>query len=68
MAKESQPRKNAYDTYFPLLFAFKFKVKFDLVKKKKLTHLFWGGGEIKKNQKKKNLPASSVFAKSGLRI
>ena len=36
MPKESQPRKNAYATYFPLLFAFKFKVKFDGVKKKKL--------------------------------
>ena len=33
MPKESQPIKKAYDTYFPLLFAFKFKVKFDGVKK-----------------------------------
>ena len=62
MPKESQPRKNAYDTYVPLLFAFKIKVKFDRVKKKKkLPHLIlWGT--------KKNLPASSAFAKSGLRI
>ena len=43
MPKESQPRKNAYDTYFPLLFAFKIKVKFDRVKKKDLPSLFRGG-------------------------
>ena len=54
MPKESQPRKNAYDTYFPLMFAFTFKVKFDWVKKKKLPHLFWG--EIKNKKKKTCLP------------
>ena len=63
MPKESQPRKNAYDTYFPLMFAFTLKVKFDWVKKKKSCLICFGG-----KKKKKNLPASSVFAKSGLRI
>ena len=60
--KESLPRKNAYDTYFPLLFAFKIKFKFDRVKKKKVASFVLG------ENKKKNLPASSVFAKSGPRI
>ena len=42
MPKEPQPRKNVYDTYFPLVFAFKFKIKFDGVKKKeKLPHIHW---------------------------
>ena len=42
MPKESQPRKNAYDTYFPLMFAFTFKVKFDWVKKKSCLICFGG--------------------------
>ena len=54
MPKESQPRKNAYDTYFPLLFAFKFKVKFDWVKKKKVASFILGGN--KKKKKKTCLP------------
>ena len=52
MPKESQPRKNAYDTYFPLLFAFKFKVKFDGVKKNKKGCLICFGG-VGGNKKKK---------------
>ena len=51
MPKESQPRKNAYDKYFPLLFAFKFKVKFDGVKKKIASFVFLGKKKQKKNKK-----------------
>ena len=67
LPKESQPRKNAYDIFFPLLFTFKFKVKFDRVKKKKKVATYVFGG---KKGEKKNLPASSVFffsSKNGLR-
>ena len=55
MPKESQLRKNAYDTYFPILFAF-------------VASFVLGENKEKKKKKKKDLPASSVFAKSGLRI
>ena len=55
---ESQPKKNAYDTYFPLLFAFKFKVKFDRVKKKKVASFVLG--ENKKKQKHKKKPACLI--------
>ena len=56
MPKEPQPRKNAYDTYFPLLFAFKFKITFDGVKTR-VASFDWrlggggwgGGGEREKN-------------------
>ena len=49
MPNESHPRKNADDTYFPLLFAFKIKVKFYRVKKKKkLPHSFCGKKKKKK--------------------
>ena len=60
MRRAPQPSKNAYDTYFPLLFAFKFKIKFDGVKNKSCLICFVGG---KKEEEKKKLPASSVFAK-----
>ena len=50
MPEESQPRKNAYDTNFPLLFAFKFRVKFDGVKIKKSSFVLEGE---KKREKKK---------------
>ena len=62
MPKESQPRKNAYDTYFPLLFAFKFKVKFDGVKKKVASFVL-GRNKKNKKERKKKLPAPSVFVK-----
>ena len=68
MPKEPQPRKNAYDTYFAFLFALKFKIKFDGVKKKVASFVLGGGGGGEKKKTLPPLPASSVFAKSGLRI